>query len=238
MAIVFVSVLLHASIAVGLLLAWVYPVPTPELTAVDVSLVTLPSLARPISPSATGHADVKTQPSRQAAISSTHASQRPRPILALQPQRSIDRPGLSEAQLAGAISADGTGQGGSGGGGGDCNMVLRVQAALQKDALVIKAASRLGGRAVMVWNGSWVRNEGEDGAGLSSVREAMIWEIGFSPEPCRNQPVHGLIIFPIRSGSESGRLVVGSAHWRWADLLGTDRATVGAGHVIDQTPRP
>lgn len=117
-------------------------------------------------------------------------------------------------------------------------MARRLQAALRKDPLVVAAVSRLAGRAVMVWKGSWVRNEGEDGAGLSAVREAMIWEIGFAPEACRNQSMRGLVIFSFSQGATSGRLVVGADRWKWSDMLGAHAGSAGAGPAEDTPPRP
>jgi hypothetical protein len=124
-------------------------------------------------------------------------------------------PGLSDAQLAGATTA---GEG-SGPTGGACDMAGRLQAALRKDQLVQTAVAKLDGKAVMVWNGDWVWIQGEDGKGLTAVRQAMMWEIAFAPKACRSEPMHGLVIFSSNGSRRSARLVVGSDQWRWSDLL-------------------
>ena len=122
---------------------------------------------------------------------------------------------LSESQLAGAASA---GQGGGGGGG--CDTALRVQQALRRDPLVrgaVAGANRLG-KAIMLWNGDWVRSGGEDGKGLSAAREAVTWEVAYAPEACRNQRMHGLVLLSLGDGGT--RMAIGSSDWRWSDLLG------------------
>ena len=98
-------------------------------------------------------------------------------------------------------------------------MARAVQRALRKDPLVQTAMfdAHRSGKAVMVWNGDWVRSGEQDGKGLAAVREAIMWEVGFSPEACRRQPVHGLIVLTLGDGVT--RLAVGGGEWRWSDLL-------------------
>jgi hypothetical protein len=121
---------------------------------------------------------------------------------------------LSDAQLAGAASAD------SGPSGGACDMARRVQAALRKDPIVRSTVAQAGvTKAILVWNGDWVQSRGEDGKGLSAVREAIAWEVGFSPKACQSQPVSGLIVFSLDPRPGSVRLALGTTAWRWSDLL-------------------
>ena len=126
---------------------------------------------------------------------------------------------LSESQLAGAASADGEGAAGGGGGGG-CDTARLVQQALRRDPLVrtaVEDANRVG-KAVMLWNGDWVRSGEQDGKGMSAVREAIIWELAFAPEACRNKREHGLVLVSL--ADRSTRFAIGSGDWRWSDLLG------------------
>jgi hypothetical protein len=138
-------------------------------------------------------------------------------------------PEVSEAQLASAHHA-GTGSGsadgsGAGAGGGACDMARAVQNALRRDPLVqsqVAENQRLPGRsgkAILVWNGDWVRSHSQEGKGLAAVRQAILWEVGFAPAACRNQPVRGLVLISLNQG----RIVVGQANWRWSDLLGVRR---------------
>jgi len=126
--------------------------------------------------------------------------------------------GVTDGQLASAAVA------GSGPPGGACDMARRLQAALRKDQLVQTAladatrAEGVSGRALLVWNGDWVRSRGQEGEGLAAVREAIMWEVAFAPAACRAEPVHGLVLFKMNDGS--GRLVMGGGDWRWQDLLG------------------
>jgi len=118
--------------------------------------------------------------------------------------------GVSAGELAGAAAA-----GEGGGTSAGCDMAGRVQAALRRDNLVAAAASLRPGQSIRVWNGDWVQTGGEDGRGLSAVREAILWAVGFAPAECRSQTVRGLILF--HAGPT--RLVLGAGQWRWSDLL-------------------
>ena len=98
-------------------------------------------------------------------------------------------------------------------------MARRIQGALRKDPLVRAAVASAPGKALMVWDGDWVRHGAEDGKGLAAVREAIMWEVAFAPKPCRSESVHGLILLSLGSGG--ARLALGSGDWRWSDLLAT-----------------
>jgi hypothetical protein len=103
--------------------------------------------------------------------------------------------------------------------GGDCDMARRLQAALRRDALVRAAVSARGlagqGSAILVWDGGWVASPGEDGKGLAAVREAIVWEVAFSPAACRAGRVHGPVLFSV----SDTRIAVGAGDWRWGDLV-------------------
>jgi hypothetical protein len=122
---------------------------------------------------------------------------------------------LTEAQIAGAAEAGS----GSGEAGGICDMARRVQTALRKDPLVLAAVAASSGKAMMVWNGDWVRGRGEDGKGLAAVREAILWEVAFAPPACRAKPVRGLILISLNAAAGPAKLAIGTGEWRWSDLL-------------------
>ncbi len=130
---------------------------------------------------------------------------------------------LSASQLAGTASVGESG----GGGGGGCDVARAVQQALRRDALVrsaVEGANRLG-RAVMMWNGDWVRSGGQDGKGLSAVREAIMWEVAFAPQSCRNERMHKPVLLSLADGRT--RFAIGSGDWRWSDLLGLGKVPPG-----------
>lgn len=129
---------------------------------------------------------------------------------------------LSEAQLAGAATV---GEGGEG--GGACDMARLVQQALRRDPLVREAVedAHRSGQAIMLWNGDWVRDGDQDGKGLSAVREAIMWEVAFAPEACRNTRVRGLVLLSLADGGT--RFALGLEDWRWSDLLGLGAANSG-----------
>jgi hypothetical protein len=127
---------------------------------------------------------------------------------------------LSDSQVAGAAHA------GDGGGGGGCDMAQAVQRALRRDPLVRDAVAGAGrlGKAILLWNGDWVRSGDQDGKGLAAVRQAVLWEVGFAPAACRNAPMHGLVLLSLADGST--RFGIGDGDWRWSDLLGLRQAAV------------
>lgn len=127
---------------------------------------------------------------------------------------------LSEAQLTGAARA---GEDGAGGGGGGCDTARMVQHALRNDPLVRTAVADAGrqGKAVMMWNGDWVRSGAQDGKGLSAVRQAIIWKVAFSSESCRNETMHGVVVLSLADGGT--QFAIGTDAWRWSDLLGLKR---------------
>lgn len=144
---------------------------------------------------------------------------------------------LSDAQLAGATvagpgggaggragSRGADGAGGSAAGDGGCDMVRWLQDALREDpevrAAVARAQGEVGpGKALLVWNGDWIRNPGEAGEGLAGVRQAIAMEVAFAPHACRAQPVRGLVLISFSDAAGGPRLVLGKSAWRWADML-------------------
>jgi hypothetical protein len=188
------------------------PKPVPPAPSMMVSLLDLPKPPGPPDPPA-GEAD-----------DGQDIVQPPKPAVTAPVQFAVAPPApdtsdlLSAAQLAGAASP---GEGGSGGGGGGgCNMAQLVQQALRRDPLVRAAvmdANRLG-KASMLWNGDWVQTGGQEGKGLSAVREAVAWEVAFAPAACRNQRMHGLVLLSLADGAT--RFAIGAGDWRWSELLG------------------
>ena len=138
------------------------------------------------------------------------------PILAIAGKTSTGESNVSDAELAGAQTA------GSGGGGSGraCNMARWLEGKLRKDRTVQAAlAGTDSGKAIRVWNGSWVRHGEQEGAGLAAVRESIMWHVAFAPEACRAEPVRGLVAISMRDGPGSPRVVMGASTWRWSDLL-------------------
>jgi len=189
----------------------------PQLSAPSLMMVSLTDPPKPKPPGPP--ADMKDEAAMEIAP--------PVPPTPVMPIIRVSAPNnsdvLSESQLAGATSA---GEGTGGGGGGGCDTARAVQQALRRDPLVhtaVSDANRMG-KAIMVWNGDWVQTGGQDGKGLSAVREAIQWEVAFSPEACRNARMHGTLLLSLADGST--RFAIGSGEWRWADLLGLRRGAV------------
>lgn len=142
--------------------------------------------------------------------------------------------GVTLAQLAGAATAgSGTGGGGAFGGGGGsgtgagrCDMVRRVQDALRNNPGVVASAARAqrtlaaSHRALLVWDGDWVMNPGEEGRGLAGLRQAIAVAIAFAPAECRRQSMRGLVLLTLEDDADGPRLALGQGSWRWSDLTG------------------
>lgn len=141
---------------------------------------------------------------------------------------------LGEAAIAGATTAGpggGTGTGGAGGGSGSgaCDMVRRLQDALRQDADIRGAVTRAhqgvgpGGRAILVWNGQWLRSPGQDGKGLAGVRQAIAMEVAFAPPACKAQVMRGLVLISFNDAPGGPKLALGTREWRWSELLAARR---------------
>jgi hypothetical protein len=219
---------LSAAVHLGVLAAlfWFYGKPQPAKPEPDTNLVMVNVAPQP-APQPPG----PPIPDEALAASAPEIVQPtpPRPVIttrvvvAATTEKPDNSDLLSDAQLAGAASA-GEGSGG-GGGGGSCDTARAVQQALRKDPLVRTAVQDAGrtGKAVMLWNGDWVRTGGQEGKGLSAVREAVMWHIAFIPEACRNERMHGMVVLSLADGST--RFAIGSGDWRWSDLLGLRAAS-------------
>jgi len=202
----------HGAVFLAMASAWPAARAAFDPQPIAISLVTLAPPTKPPPPTpvaaASAHAaPAKVAPARALARAVVTTATKTLPAAAV----SAADAGVSDADLAGAETAD------SGDAAGrPCNMTRRVQEALRKDPLVRTAVTGLGGRAVKVWDGDWVWLQGEDGKGLTAVRQAMMWEIAFAPPACRAQPMHGLVVIAPATGT---RIVVGLNAWRWSDLL-------------------
>lgn len=222
-----VSVVAHAAALAVLLGAPVTPAP-PETPSVMVSLVE-PQPPPPPAPHEAPKSPEKPKDTARAAPSSplrvTNAPI-PRNVIPLpaSPKPAPARVmGLGEAELIGAATA-GPGSGGGGGGAG-CDMVRLLQEGLRKNpraraSLMRAHAATVGaGRAPLVWSGDWLRTDGEEGDGLSGLREMIMLEVAFAPAPCRAEPMRGLVLITLNDGSGAARFALGGGHWRWSDLL-------------------
>jgi type IV secretory pathway VirB10-like protein len=209
------SVAAHLALLFAFLATRQAPPPAPEVQPMAVALVAPGPTEQPKGPATPAPPAAQPPPPKQLARP-TKARPDIRPLPAGEGRSKDAGVELSEAQIAGAAVA------GSGGGGRPCDMARRLQAALRKDARVqaaVAEAQGSTGKALYVWNGDWVRSSGQDGNGLAAVREAIMWEVGFAPEACRAEPMHGLLAMSLGDGPGASRLVLGAGDWRWKDLL-------------------
>lgn len=197
------TILAHGAVIGGLL--WLRLAPphiAPVATAITVRI--LPKPLAPPSPAPPAPA--------APALAEIPLPRLTPPVITIAP--SADTSDLmSASQLAGAAGA-------GGGGGGGCAMAQTVQQALRRNALVATAVQDAGrmGKAIMLWDGDWVRTGNQEGKGLSAVREAIAFAVAFAPMACRNEPMHGLVLLSLADGAT--RFGIGAGTWRWSDLLG------------------
>jgi len=212
-----VSVALHAVVVMAVISTHFEPPPTHEPEPMVVSLV--PPIVPPPPPDPPPVVEAPTPAPAAPQIQKNifRKTPRPPPEVAALAAGDAEKPSagvqLSDAEIAGAATS------GTGSAGGECNMPRWLENKLRKDRSVqaaIAEANTTG--AIMVWNGDWVKHPGQEGEGLAQLREAMMWEIAFAPEACRKQPVRGLVLLSLNDGG-SARVVLGSGHWRWSDLL-------------------
>jgi hypothetical protein len=239
---VVVSLAAHAAAVAVLFAAHVTPAP-PEPPSVMVSLVDPPPPPEPPPPPPAPHEAPKSpvkapkkppspdklrDTARAAPRSPLRVTKAPIPKdvtpLPASPKPAPARVmGLGESELIGAATA-GSGSGGGGGGAG-CDMVRLLQEGLRKNpraraSLMRAHAGTVGaGRAPLVWSGDWVRTDGEEGDGLSGLREMIMMEVAFAPAACRAEPMRGLVLISLNDGPGAARFALGGGHWRWSDLL-------------------
>jgi hypothetical protein len=199
------SAAVHLAVLAALFWPRHAPPPPKQLSSIMVSVAEAPKPPGPPMDSEPGGRNSEVQPDMPQPLVPTFST------VAAPDNSDL----LSDSQIAGA---SGVGEGGGGGGG--CDLARAVQTALRRDPLVHTAVDNANrrGKAIMMWNGDWVRSGAQDGKGLSAVREAIMWAVAFAPESCRNEPVHGMVLVSLADGST--RFGIGAGNWRWSDLLG------------------
>ena len=206
----------HAGVLFALIATRFEPPAPPEPEPITVDLVDLRPMAEPVRPDDPPRPTPAKPPPPRNIFRETPLPPPPdaRPMPAGDGPSADGRDELSDAEVATAATA------GSGPPGGACNMVRLLQSALRKDALVQSAVADANrGKALLVWNGDWVRHRDQEGDGMAAVREAIMWEVGFAPEACRGEPVRGRVLISLNDGPGSARIVMGQGVWRWSDLL-------------------
>lgn len=192
-----------------------------DVEPISVALVMLappkppePPAQSPSPPAPTPPEPVKPPPPKLNVHKARAAPREVAPVeVEAGPTAESDAP--SDAELASATTAEN-----GGGAGRACNMAGWLQARLRRDPNVQAAMAQAGrGRPLRVWNGEWLRHTGQEGAGLATVREALMWEVAFAPQACRAEPVHGLVLLSMNDGPGAARVALGAGEWRWSDLL-------------------
>ena len=139
----------------------------------------------------------------------------PKPVIDLQAQAPLDAsPPVTNA------SAEASGFGTS------CELAGLLGQAIENDPLLRAQLARIGpearsvANAMMFWDGGWVPIEErapEDAVAL--LRQAILDGIKTAPPECLGRDVEGPRFIPVRESSRTMILVLGSATWRWEQLL-------------------
>ncbi len=214
-AVAVLSAAAHGLVLLALLSARPEPVKVFEPPAMEVLMVDAPRITPTPKPPAPSPTPTKPPPPRHVArVAPLPPDVEPVPLAG---DADTPTPGveLSDGQIAGAIGA------GSGPGGRQCDMARWLQTALQKNPRVQSAlaSNPSRGKALMVWNGDWLRHPSQEGEGMAVIREAIMLEVMSSPAACRKEPMRGLFLIALNDAPGSTRVAVGADDWRWSDLL-------------------
>ena len=96
----------------------------------------------------------------------------------------------------------------------------------------IRPEARSVANAVMFWDGKWVEvEERAPQDAISLLRRAIVEGVEAAPAECLTQDVAGPRFIPVKGADGTIILVLGSATWRWEQLLSDAGAT---NQVIDE----
>ncbi len=228
------SVAAHGAIVLAIMFVHADAPAIPDSTPVPVTLIDgfqltpQPAPAAPTPPTETPKAASAPTPAKAPPVEKPAPVRKARPVTvrpdvvtlaageAGSPAPALE---LSDAQLAGASTADSGGAGG--GAGGSCNMVRWLQRQLRKNPNLqgMVAGASTARRGLVVWNGDWVRSGVQEGKGLAGVRQAVMVEIAFAPDACKAERAHGVVLVSLADVPGAPKIAFGPAEWRWSDLL-------------------
>lgn len=211
--------------------------PPPPPPAIAAPAEPLPEAAAPEAASAAQPAPPRPTPPRTPPLALRPPRAPPVSVPPVPVAPSVAPPAvmasLSAGQLLGAAragSGSGSGEGGGGsdgsGAGGYCDMVRRLQDALRDDPEIRAAVGQAhrglnaDSRALLVWNGDWIQNPGQEGKGLAGLRQAIAAEVAFAPRACRTQGMRGYVVIALAEGPAAPKVALGTGVWRWNDLTG------------------
>lgn len=115
--------------------------------------------------------------------------------------------------------------------GTSCELAELLGRAFADNPLLRGQLARIGpearsvANAIMFWDGKWVEVEGrapEDAIAL--LRRAIVEAVRSAPAECLGQDVAGPRFIPVKEAEGTIILVLGSATWRWEQLLSEDPA--------------
>lgn len=116
--------------------------------------------------------------------------------------------------------------------GTSCELAELLGRAFADNPLLRAQLARIGpearsvANAIMFWDGKWVEVDGrapEDAVSL--LRRAIIEGVKAAPPECLGQEVAGPRFIPVKDAEKTTVLVLGSATWRWEQLLSEDAAS-------------
>jgi hypothetical protein len=200
---------------------------TPSSLAVAPALVTPLSVFNVVAADRLPPAKVQPEPPR---------TPHPSPMVDLQ----IETPLEASPPVFSAAAAEQAGFGTS------CELAELLGRAFTENPLLRAQLARIGpdarsvANAIMFWDGRWVEVEGrapEDA--ITLLRRAIVEAVRAAPPECLGQDVAGPRFIPVKDAEGTIILVLGSATWRWEQLLSEDPAANGSRqNNTDEEERP
>ena len=156
----------------------------------------------------------------------------PKPVIDLMAEAPLD---VAPPVVNASAEADGPGMG--------CELAGLLGSAIENDPVLRAQLARIGpearsvANAMMFWDGGWVQIEErapEDAVAI--LRTAILDGIKSAPPECLGRDVEGPRFIPVREAAGTMILVLGSATWRWEQLLASEPggAQAGAEEKLDR----
>jgi len=113
--------------------------------------------------------------------------------------------------------------------GTSCDLAAHLATAFENDPGLRAQLARIGpearsvANAMMFWDGGWVPIEDRAPAeAVALLRRAVVEGVSAAPPECLREEVTGPRFIPVKEAERTMTLVVGSATWRWEQLLAPD----------------
>ncbi len=135
----------------------------------------------------------------------------------------------SALKVAAQPSVSGSGNGAGCGMAGVIGRAIAADPAAMAALAAVPAGIRSDADAIMLWNGGWLDVGGPpvpmllptmvQSDPLAALKQTVVTALAAAPPECRELGVSGPQFIPIDEPGRTTMLAVGSARWKWADLM-------------------